>query len=130
MPASTFPARLGIARKAAGLTVEQLAKKAGCTKSLISQYEKGRVSQPRMELLFGLSDALNVSPRWLALGLGMQGALGCVSDSERHLLAQFRTLPKPMQEHVYRVIESLAAASADKPTVAAPFGKASIAPKR
>ena len=121
MPASTFAARLRISRKSAGLTLEQLGNRAGCTKSLLAQYENGRVAECRMALLFAIADALKISPRWLATGKGTQNHTGTLSDAERDIIMVLRELPHPVREHVVRLAESLALESAKKPSLITPF---------
>lgn len=48
------------ARKAAGLTQEELAQAAGIAKISVGQYERGQ-REPRLEQLLKISKALNVS---------------------------------------------------------------------
>lgn len=54
-----IPGRLKELRKQKKLTLEQLAQKAGCTKSYISQLEKG-TSAPSLSMLSHLADALEI----------------------------------------------------------------------
>jgi transcriptional regulator with XRE-family HTH domain len=55
-----IPKRLKEIRLQKNLTLEQLAQKAGCTKSYISQLEKG-TSSPSVSMLGRLADALEIS---------------------------------------------------------------------
>ena len=54
-----FPKRLKTLRKQKRFTLEQLARRAGCTKSYISQLEKG-TGAPSVSMLGRLADALEV----------------------------------------------------------------------
>lgn len=54
-----FPKRLKELRKQKQFTLEQLARRAGCTKSYISQLEKG-TGAPSVSMLGRLADALEV----------------------------------------------------------------------
>jgi transcriptional regulator with XRE-family HTH domain len=63
----TVGGRIQTARVAAGLTQDQLAQRIGVTKSAISQWESGRISALNAENLVKLSDALEVSARWIWL---------------------------------------------------------------
>ena len=55
----TIGERIKQARKAKGLTQEELAEKLGCTKQSIAQYEKGRRS-PKIDGLIKRAEALNI----------------------------------------------------------------------
>jgi len=61
------PARLTLAREAAGLEVKELAERVGTTPSAVSQLEHG-YTRPRTETLLRLSLALGVPPQFLAAG--------------------------------------------------------------
>lgn len=52
--------RIETARRAAGLTQEELAEKVGVTVSAIANYENGR-RRPRADILKRIAQALNVS---------------------------------------------------------------------
>ena len=118
---STFGARLRTARKTAGLTLEQLAQRSGCTKSLLAQYENGRVAECRMVLLFSIADTLKTSPRWLATGKGTQYHTGTLSDMERDIILILRELPPPVREHIVRLAESMAMNGLEKASHISPF---------
>jgi len=64
----TFPARLGRARKAAGLSYASLAEAAGLTSATAHALENGG-NLPRIDTVEKLARALNLSPCWLAFGL-------------------------------------------------------------
>ena len=63
----TFALRLKEMREQAGLTQEQLAEKIGVTRQAVSRWEQG-ITQPDMEMLVTLSDALQVDAETLAFG--------------------------------------------------------------
>lgn len=62
-----FSKRLKEAREEAKMSQEDLAKKVGTTKSMISNYENAE-SNPRMTLLPEIANALKVSLAWLISG--------------------------------------------------------------
>lgn len=110
-PAS-FGKRLVMIRKTRGLSQERLAKLVPCSQGSISQIELENVEDLRGDLLFRLSDALDVSARWLIWGTGPIHKWEILTVEERTLLRDYRTLPAPLQEHVQRVVLSLLSASA------------------
>lgn len=59
-PQFEFQRALILARRAAGLTQQELAERVGTTQSAISRLEAGD-SYPRVEMLFKLAKALNVT---------------------------------------------------------------------
>jgi phage repressor protein C with HTH and peptisase S24 domain len=60
--------RIKAARKHAGLTQLDLASRVGIAQTAISQLESGKTQ--RSSYLTNIAQACEVSPRWLALGLG------------------------------------------------------------
>lgn len=65
----SFFLRIVAARKALGLTQDQLAAKAGVVRRQIAAYEAGD-SKPRGNVLANLAAALGASMQWLATGEG------------------------------------------------------------
>lgn len=63
---SFTPARLQLAREAAGMEAKELAASVGTTASAISQLEHG-VTKPKIETLLRLSLALGVPPQFFAV---------------------------------------------------------------
>lgn len=70
MSATTFAARFRAARDAAGLTQSQLAKRAGITRSAISQWETGDVTRVDALPLLACAQTLGVGLEWLLRGEG------------------------------------------------------------
>lgn len=64
--------RLAEARKAAGLSQEDLATKVGVRSGTISRYERGAF-QPRTDKLEPIVDALGVSSDWIFRGVQHEG---------------------------------------------------------
>lgn len=87
--ASGIGGRLSEARKDAGLTLRGLADRAGIGHVTIDSIEKDR-NTPGTEVVERLADALNVSPCWLAYGIGpKQSAEGDV-DAGNHVAGSER----------------------------------------
>src|SRR5690349_17191257 len=70
---NTVGGRIQSARVARGLTMDQLATKVGVTKSSISQWESGKISNLTADNLLKLSNILQVSARWIWLGKDQHG---------------------------------------------------------
>lgn len=64
---TTFAERLREAREQSGLTQEQLAQKVGVTRQAVSRWEQG-ITQPDMEMLVALGNALQMNTEFLAFG--------------------------------------------------------------
>ena len=62
-------------------------------------------------LLYRLSDVLDVSARWLALGEGPMHKWTILSIDEDALVKAFRTLSPELQDHASSVINGLVLAS-------------------
>lgn len=105
---SDFGERVRARRKELNLTLDEVSRRAGCTKAAISNYERGYAKSVTMDLLFPLAQALEVSPQWLATGKGGYDALAVRSDQEKELIATYRTLPPSLQDHLLQTSVSLA----------------------
>lgn len=68
MNAATLADRIRLARANANITQEQLARRAGVTRSLISQWETGLVQSISAGHLHAAAKALHVSLDWLLEG--------------------------------------------------------------
>lgn len=62
--------RIRRARKAAGLTQEQLAEIVGVSRPTITQWETGSTKTMRFEHIFKAARALQKNPEWLITGQG------------------------------------------------------------
>jgi transcriptional regulator with XRE-family HTH domain len=85
--------RLRAARKAMGLTQEELAEQVSTTKATISNYENN-YSTPSNEMLLNLATALHISTDWL---------LGRTDENVSYALAapaQRRSLDELLQEKI------------------------------
>lgn len=65
--------RMSDARKARGMSLEDVAQASGLTKSHVWELEKGRSRNPTIRAVWGISSALAVTPAWL-LGLATDQA--------------------------------------------------------
>ena len=105
---SDFGDRVRRRRKELGLTLDEVSRRAGCTKAAISNYERGYAKSVTMDLLFPLAQALEVSPQWLATGHGAFETIAVRNEQERELIATYRTLPPTLQDHLVQTSVSLA----------------------
>jgi len=90
MTAHTFGARLRTARKAANMTQDQLAKRAGVTRSAISQWELGLVTKVDAATILRAARALRTTPEALLENDG-------VADGQ----AEYGNAPLPDQVRDY-----------------------------
>lgn len=68
IPADTFSNRLLLARKLAGMTIEQAADAADVTKSSWANWESGRRPQGMQDICQAIAEALDVDLIWLMFG--------------------------------------------------------------
>lgn len=85
IPGITVPTRLRTARHLANLTVEELAKKIGVSKSALSKYENGKVSEMKRSTVNAIALATDVNPKWI---LGESDDM-VLSDRDRNVLSSF-----------------------------------------
>ena len=69
-------------RKTRGLSISELARRAGLTRVHVSKMEHGRTS-PGIETLVNLAVGLQVEPHKLVKLICQMGCLGPVNDKER-----------------------------------------------
>ena len=99
---TTLAERLNIALAQREVTAKELSRRTGISESDISHYRKGDYA-PKMNRVYLLSQALNVSPGWL-MGLDLpQNQI--LLDEE--ILELWRKLTPNQQDEIYRHIESL-----------------------
>lgn len=91
-------ARMGSARAARSMSLEDVAQASGLTKSHVWELEKGRSRNPTIRAVWGISRALAVSPAWL-LGLSVDQspidplALEIAALIDRRVRANVETKP-------------------------------------
>lgn len=99
---TTFGERLAAARRFRGLDQTRLAKMAQCSKGRISQIESGRprqVDDVMTTLAFRLSDALEVSARWLVWGTGPVAKWEPLTPEEKEILTIYRALTPELRDY-------------------------------
>ena len=96
---STVGQRVKLARKAAGLSQQQLAEKIGVTQPTIAELEKGDSKSSKYVVEIAL--ACDVSPRWLAKNEGDRQL------TMNDLLAEFATLPRTAQLEALTIAKAL-----------------------
>lgn len=75
----TLGGRMGRAREASGLSIEEMALQLGVTQDTWELWEADR-EEPRANRLAMLAGFLNVSPSWLLYGVGEAPNLGGYSE--------------------------------------------------
>lgn len=97
-------------RIAVGITQEELGNKLGLQKSAIAKYENGRVENIKRSVIIKMADILECSPIYL-MGLeddsnsNMLIELNHLTDDEKRLLTDFRTLSKQGQEYILQTMD-------------------------
>jgi transcriptional regulator with XRE-family HTH domain len=76
VPTDSFSNRLVLARRLAGVTIEQAAEVAGLSKSSWANWENGRRPQDRLEVCRAIADTLDVDYHWLVFGGALLPARG------------------------------------------------------
>src|SRR5688572_10886743 len=107
-PASAASAELGRhltrLRKAAGLSQEQLAEKAGVHKSVVSRFESGEFRRPQPDKLARLAEALQADLEDFYALIGYAAPAGLPSFKP-YLRAKYGHLTSSQQEQLPRVFE-------------------------
>lgn len=65
MNVEQFAARMKEVRDQRRMSLEEVAKAAGFTKSHVWELEQGRARNPTVRAVWGIAEALGVSPGWL-----------------------------------------------------------------
>lgn len=107
------PSRLTLARRLAGIQRTRIARSVGVTPAAVTQFEKG-ASRPTLQVLQGLSDALDVPPEFFRAGypvpaLSPDGAhfrsLRATSSLERESALAFAELALLVFDAVEQYVE-------------------------
>lgn len=120
---NTLGQRVRAARKAKGLTMEQLAKAIGVTKGLVAAWEADQVKEILSLKLIRLADFLEVSARWIAIGGETPMTAPIHVDHDEHqLVMTYRALPKQAREVLLdKAIEYLQVAGQNAPSRLDPY---------
>ena len=65
MNVEQFAQRMKAVRKDRRMSLDEVAKAAGFTKSHVWELERGRARNPTVRAVWGIADALGVTPGWL-----------------------------------------------------------------
>lgn len=108
-PADTLPARLEQERKRLGLTLGQLADKAGVERLALQKWEEGEFppTAPELQRLH----AAGVDVAYVLLALGAGAAAGTVATDEEELLRAYRAAPNDQSKTIARAVLAAAVAS-------------------
>ena len=117
-----FGDRIKARREELALSRPQLADRLGVTPSTVSNYETG-VSFPKEEMMLRLFDCLETDPNTLFQDSFRRGA-DVLTERERQLLEQYRSLSPLGRESVQTMVEALRACQQESAGYAAPvFGE-------
>ncbi len=96
-------------RKAAGLTQEECAKRAGFTKGLLSQWELDTVKNPGGQKLNSLARVLRSTSDDILHGEPRHADTRSSAETEEvQFLELFRHVPEALRPHLRRIVEALA----------------------
>ena len=107
MGSMAFGDRIKARREELALSRPQLADRLGVTPSTVSNYETG-VSFPKEEMMLRLFDCLETDPNTLFQDSFRRGA-DVLTERERQLLEQYRSLSPLGRESVQTMVEALRA---------------------
>lgn len=108
---STIGEIIKSARKAKGLTQEELANRVGVQKSAIAKWENGRVSEIKRSNLKALSIALGLNPNVLLSSSedARPAAPAALAEDEQELIFLYRELNEEGQEKLLEYADDLVA---------------------
>jgi transcriptional regulator with XRE-family HTH domain len=114
IPADTFSNRLVLARRLAGMTIEEAAAAAGLNRSSWANWENGRRPQGQVDVCQAIANALDVDFNWLLLGGALEPARGrptkrVISDTSGYPLGP----DKPMRASSVRPADTRPKVRAD-----------------
>lgn len=110
-----FPQRLKELRAEKGITLEELAKKIGTTKTTLSRYENGERS-PKLQLVGLLADYFQVEMSWLSGQSDQRNSL--------NILPIYTQLSSPRQQKVYNFAKNELEEQNRSNVIQGNFGKA------
>jgi transcriptional regulator with XRE-family HTH domain len=105
----TFSKRFRWAVQRKGWKPADVVRETGISKQTISNYWNKPNTEPTLERLYLVADALNLNPRWLAIGEGEPW----LSKDYNHLLASLPPQDREHAEAVLRAMEERASYSRD-----------------
>jgi transcriptional regulator with XRE-family HTH domain len=94
IPSDTLSNRLVLARRLAGMTIDQAAAAAGVKSSSWANWEAGRRPQRETDVIGAIADALDIDFNWLLLGGPLLGPRG--KPTERPGGTTRRYYPSPL----------------------------------
>lgn len=120
MVTTTLAQRLKTARKAAGLSQGELARRIGISRAAVSQWENGTIQSLDMANLFAVADLCNINARWLALGTGTPTKWINLSPDEKHLVELFQAMPEALRGNLISIAVAMPTTTPEK-TPARPY---------
>ncbi len=95
---NTIGERLKLARKSKGITQDSLAEQIGSTRSVITNIEYGKVTEPQPLALNAICEVLNINKEWLMTGKGEMDVQPKVIDKSTKILSEIYILAKQLSE--------------------------------
>jgi transcriptional regulator with XRE-family HTH domain len=108
--------RIREARRALGLTQDELARRIGVSRSAIAQWETDRTGQVRANLA-RVASVLGVSIGYLITGESEAGLINVETADERALLSLYRQIREPGRSELLRNARRMAAVQGPSPIV-------------
>lgn len=102
--------RIKMARKAAGLTQEQLANRIGVSRPAVVMWERDKTKSLEAENLLRAAYATRVDPLWLATGEGEMrpGRLARGEPVPQRLVDAWHLINDEHRKHVIAIVEAIA----------------------
>ncbi|WP_419757367.1 helix-turn-helix domain-containing protein [Acidisoma sp.] len=108
--------RIREARRALGLTQDELARRVGVSRSAIAQWETDRTGQVRANLA-RVAAVLGVSIGYLVSGESEAGLINVETPDERALLSLYRQIREPGRSELLRNARRMAVVQGLSPIV-------------
>ena len=108
--------RISSARDQRGMTLDEIAKAVGVTKSTIQRYEKGTIERIKLPVIESIARVLRVDPNWLIGNTDDPGYFPAADPApgeliltyhEQQLIRNFRDLNQEGQEKLLDYSEDL-----------------------